>query len=315
MLKLYHFSCSKWIFLHLDSNCSTQDEDSFSNSTFETESDLSDNEYDDFNSENSDNQPIYEGARVTRRESFISVFMLMVRHKLSNQCLDDVLKLISLHCPEKNKCISSIYKFRQFFKEENTPVQRNYYCNKCLTVIENSGSCCAKCENVPAENDYFITVPIIDQVEKLYSREDFQYHFNEYIHRKKNNENNLEDIVDGRIYKEMLTHQKANPEPSGSISIENITFTWYTDGVAVFKSSKYNIWPFFLTINELPFRERYKLENLIICGLWFGETKPVPNLYLSPMFQEFKKLHRGISLILLYYVPLKIIITNCFLLI
>ena len=35
-------------------------------------------------------------------------------------------------------------------------------------------------------------------------------------------------------------------------SIGNISLTWNSDGIAVFKSSKYNIWPLYFAINELP---------------------------------------------------------------
>jgi len=41
----------------------------------------------------------------------------------------------------------------------------------------------------------------------------------------------------------------------------NISFSWYTDGIPVFKSSKLALWPLYLTINELPFEERKKREN------------------------------------------------------
>jgi len=47
----------------------------------------------------------------------------------------------------------------------------------------------------------------------------------------------------------------------------NISFTWYTDGVPVFKSSKISMWPLYLTINELPFRERKKRENTLLLSL------------------------------------------------
>ncbi|KAJ8672162.1 hypothetical protein QAD02_003421 [Eretmocerus hayati] len=53
-------------------------------------------------------------------------------------------------------------------------------------------------------------------------------------------------------------------------------------------------WPFYSTINELPYEERYKLENLIIIGIRFGENKPVPNLFLLPLLDECEQLYKGI---------------------
>ena len=47
----------------------------------------------------------------------------------------------------------------------------------------------------------------------------------------------------------------------------NISFMWYTDGVPLFKSSKISIWPLFLSINELPYQDRIKQENMLFAGL------------------------------------------------
>ena len=68
---------------------------------------------------------------------------------------------------------------------------------------------------------------------------------------------------------------------------------WYTDGVAVFRKSKYNIWPFYLIINEVPFKKRFNLENVILGGLWFGEKKPKPNLFLKPIRDSLLELKKG----------------------
>lgn len=46
----------------------------------------------------------------------------------------------------------------------------------------------------------------------------------------------------------------------------------------------------YLVINELPYRERIKKENIILAGLFFGNSKPNPNLFLAPIhshLQEF----------------------------
>ena len=65
---------------------------------------------------------------------------------------------------------------------------------------------------------------------------------------------NIEDIYDGHVYKEHFDNegyfhgtsieQKKNEK--------HISFQINTDGVAIFKSSKFEVWPIYLTINELP---------------------------------------------------------------
>lgn len=56
-------------------------------------------------------------------------------------------------------------------------------------------------------------------------------------------------ICDGKLYKELCASDTVQ---EGSI----ISFTFNTDGIPVFKSSKSSFWPLFLTVNELPYRIR-----------------------------------------------------------
>ena len=81
--------------------------------------------------------------------------------------------------------------------------------------------------------------------------------------------------------------------PGGPLSEQfpfNVSFTWNTDGVPIFKSSKFSIWPFYLSINELPYKHRTRKENLRFCGLWFGESKPVMSLFSKPLMTSLKSL-------------------------
>ena len=64
----------------------------------------------------------------------------------------------------------------------------------------------------------------------------------------------LTDVFDGSEYSQVarpggFLYPTTNPA--------NISFTINTDGVSLFKSSKTEIWPLFLVINELPPSERY----------------------------------------------------------
>ena len=57
---------------------------------------------------------------------------------------------------------------------------------------------------------------------------------------------NIEDVYDGTLYKDHF-------QPGGLLARQlNMSFKLNTDGVAVFKSSKFGVWPLFLSINELP---------------------------------------------------------------
>ena len=69
-----------------------------------------------------------------------------------------------------------------------------------------------------------------------------QHHFE----RRKLVDENIEDVYDGTLYKDHFL-------PGGFLAQQlNMSFKLNTDGVAVFKSSKFGVWPLFLSINELP---------------------------------------------------------------
>ena len=54
----------------------------------------------------------------------------------------------------------------------------------------------------------------------------------------------IRDIYDGHEYRRHVQ--------SGFLSEANVSFTFNTDGVDIYQSSKYSLWPIWLQINELP---------------------------------------------------------------
>ena len=54
------------------------------------------------------------------------------------------------------------------------------------------------------------------------------------------------DICEGREYRK---HVQSGFLPKAN---DIVSFTFNTDGVEVYKSSKYSLWPIWLRINELP---------------------------------------------------------------
>lgn len=113
--------------------------------------------------------------------------------------------------------------------------------------------------------------------------EDLKYKEN----RVKKNPDNIEDIYDGEVYKEA--------ERNFIESDLNITLTWNTDGIQIFQSNTFSLWPFYFVINELPPKKRFLSENLLISGLWGSVAKPHPNIYLLPIYKDLKSLRAGVS--------------------
>ncbi|XP_034245545.1 uncharacterized protein LOC117647758 [Thrips palmi] len=137
----------------------------------------------------------------------------------------------------------------------------------------------------------------------MFSRPGFQDDLNYKFRRVKKNINNIEDILDGQAYK--------NAEVEPEVGTTDVTMTWNADGLQVFNSSTFSIWPCFLIINELPPSKRYYSENMLIGGIWCGMSKPHPNIFLQPIYNDLKVLQSGIRISDSLKVRAKLICGTC----
>ena len=53
----------------------------------------------------------------------------------------------------------------------------------------------------------------------------------------------------------------------------DITVSLNTDGVDIFDSSNKSVWPIFLTINEIPYPERFTIKYTVLAGVYFSKKK------------------------------------------
>ncbi|XP_074114172.1 uncharacterized protein LOC141537217 [Cotesia typhae] len=236
--------------------------------------------------ENEENLPLYESSPITCSESMLSIFMYSIRHNLTGCALEDLLSLISLHLPPNSKHKKTVHTFMKHFNGSKAQLIKHYYCSQCLAnlkTIESNCSCVVQpqnnCESDKVENRpeilYFIEVPLYHQLKELFLRSGFINDLSYPYRRQKINDDCIEDIYDGLLYKEHIA--EFNPDHD----IFNLTFMWYTDGAPVFKSRTYSVWPFYFIINELPYEKRILRENIILAGLWFGPSDPKVNTFLS----------------------------------
>jgi len=50
-------------------------------------------------------------------------------------------------------------------------------------------------------------------------------------------------------------------------------------------------------VNELPYKNRKQVENMVLAGLWFGDSKPLMSTFLKPIYQSLQELEgNGIDL-------------------
>lgn len=255
---------------------------------FDCEDDLTDTEV------TSENEPLYSGAPVSLAESLFLILTFTMRYQLSGECLQDLLVLISLHCCMPNLCKTSVHLFEKYFSNLKSPIIFHKFCGGCNILLKGDiPSDCEVCGSKLSEFDNgecFIEIPLVDQLINLYERKGFFNDLQHRFNRKKQKKDNIEDIFDGDQYKKHFR------EGGFLWNRHNLSFFWYTDGIPLFKSSKFSIWPMYLMINELPYEKRILKENMLFAGIWFGNKKPCMGTFLEPFHSALKNIADGIKL-------------------
>lgn len=216
-------------------------------------------------------EQLYNGARITVGQSMLLILALMLHHSLEMSCVESIITVLQFHCLADGLRKNSIYKFKKFFNLVGGPnAIKHYFCYSCHKKLQSENEVCPSCPR--KKNPYFIELSLADQLKSMYARADF-YDLLQFRFTRPHRPGIISDIYDGTLYQ---THFRsgflANPN--------NISFTWYTDGIPIFKSSKISMWPVYLTINELPFKHRKKRQNTLLLGIWYGDQKPSMNTFI-----------------------------------
>lgn len=251
--------------------CFFENEPHFENEVFYDE----DTEYNFFE----DSIPVHPNVNSTQSEVLMMVMMFYLKHNLSWSALTDLLVLIN-NIFGSNILPQSKFLFRKAFPTTIKP-KYHFFCQSCSLYIENvQWVTCPNCNvqlnlDSSKNNNFFISLPIVSQIKEIL-KTNFE-HILPQSHTQNKSSDYVSDIFDGVLYKSL----KQN------IDIYSlITLTINTDGVKIFKSTKKgSFWPLQFVINELDPKIRYKPENIIVCGFWFG-SDPIMELFLKPFIDE-----------------------------
>lgn len=208
-----------------------------------------------------DSEPLYPGSRLTVSVSMLLIMSFAMRHGLSGQALADLLVLIELHCVIPNVFRKTVQMFTSYFRDLGSPIEYHYYCCTCLTYIGLNKSSCPCCKNLSESRksiSYFIIIPIIYQLQSLLSDKKLVERIICYKRKWSNKtSNSIGDVLDGQLYKEYFSKNgyftTCNPSCDNEL---HISFQVNTDGVSIFRSSNFSIWPVYLIVNEIPPDER-----------------------------------------------------------
>ncbi|KAK3922582.1 Activator of SKN7 protein 10 [Frankliniella fusca] len=180
------------------------------------------------------------------------------------------------------------------FNEEAAGIKKHHFCYNCgkdFGQLQNATEILCKnkdCKQINQANDprrwrYFVSFDILPQLQGLFNKTDvFEKLINPRDRINQYDDNSIRDVYDGEMYRKFVTNFCVSNE------IRYISFTFNTDGVALYSSSNGSIWPIFLMVNELP--PVLRMQNLIIAGLWFGKDHSIFDLFLRPTVDQLNKL-------------------------
>ncbi|KAM0735793.1 hypothetical protein ACS0PU_009754 [Formica fusca] len=154
---------------------------------------------------------------------------------------------------------------------------------KMINALHLCNDCnCGHVISVYSSN-YFLSIDLESQFKRLLKNTTIidsllTYRFN----RSKINDTPLEDIYDGAEYRKHFDNGKILSH------LYNFSYSFSTDGIPMGKSCGKTIWPIYVTINELPPKERSK--HVLLAGLYVGKKDPNQNVFLQPFIEQANKL-------------------------
>ncbi|XP_033126933.1 uncharacterized protein LOC117124703 isoform X2 [Anneissia japonica] len=239
------------------------------------------------------NEKLCVGVDTTRAEVLLMVMTFVMRHCLSSVALVDLLKLIN-EIFGKAVLLSSKFLFDKVFQSKSLNFKFHFYCTHCFSFVStyddgmdnrlhNERMPCPECRRdctvkKLSDNNFFITSGLKSQVKTLFETPGISQHLSYKTNRNKQEIDNMEDIYDGEIYQRLC-------EPGQPLhNVNNFSYSFNSDGVPIFKSSKYSLWPIYIMINELP--PKLRMNNLLLAGVWLGKSEPQMNTFLHIFLKE-----------------------------
>lgn len=221
------------------------------------------------------------------------IFMCLVlgiRHNLTWEAQLDILKMVN-SIYDKKKMPETKYKYFQYIEKEKETICYHIYCPTCEVFLGERNSLpedvhCSYCANdidVSKPSNFFLSISLESQLKKLLNNSRVASSLLTHrFHRKKEHIDAFEDIYDGELYKKHCS-------PEGILSSPfNFSFSFFTDGVPTGKSTGKSLWPIYVTINELPLKDRS--SYILLAGLYIGSKDPNQMVFLQPFVKEVNKL-------------------------
>ncbi|KAL1479656.1 hypothetical protein MTO96_051678 [Rhipicephalus appendiculatus] len=240
--------------------------------------------------------PFIDGGTVTRGDAYMLLLDLALKFGLSWAAIEEIQRLFN-NLLERKCFPESKYFFKKFCGVDVTDVIFNFYCADCKHLLaETKGSLeerqklrveCAVCrkkyvgQDLMRTGNFFVSLPIERQLMSILSSKTASTALAENLNRPESTNGSMRDMSDG--------HQYLSARQQVSMAPHDLTLTVNSDGSPVYKSSKFNIWPVQVILNELPPRLRW--GNVMTPLLWYGQQHPHMPMLLQAFVQQLEKLN------------------------
>ena len=210
---------------------------------------------------------------------------LKIKHSLTKALMDNVLKFvnsISVLVFDSKLLPDSYYYIEKTLAIKDDPLKHSIgficqNCNKQILILRKDAVQCPLCKTKLKfrrilNNEYFFQNDIEIQLRLLLESK-------KLIERTSQEESDLiSTIFDGSVYKEYQ-----NLKRNKSI----IILTAFSDGVSISKSSKFNVWPIFIKLNDLSCSQEQKT---FLYANYYGESKPDINFFLRDLISSLNRM-------------------------
>lgn len=228
-------------------------------------------------------------SSITYEDHILAVNAYASRHNLSDSAYTDLLTLLQLHIPENSLLETNIQKIKEKCGFTVNHLNFHTFCTVCENVFQNKADQCQTpgCngkKSASRSNNYFVTGNTRKQLEDILTRSGMWQSIQERANTTPSADV-LTDIVDGSEYR------KLKQEGQFLSDNNNISLSFFTDGIPLFKSSGVSLWPVYLLINEIPRKQRFLKKNMVLWGIWQGSGKPNMTVFLKSLVLDLQKLY------------------------
>lgn len=190
------------------------------------------------------------------------------KYNLSDRVTTGIMKMIKVHMPSNHSYPASSRNLMKSLVKDDIR-SKIYFCVLCSQLLEDLT--CPGCQQSFIEKEleerhqYFFILDVRQQLEMILK--------NDKVRR----------LLSSKIFREQDTH--LNSTGRGLLKIKDDPFdlscTFNSDGVQLFESSNSSVWPFLISLNDLPFQVRKQF--IILGGLWFCGSKVNMEMFLNPI--------------------------------